>query len=462
MSFINGFGYNSESTTEYVWTIPIAWKFSSGWAAGLVHYVKNQGDWGDFWQGVLHVSLKKPFDATLGGQLVIGKKDDTDYWLVKLNSKSKDIGVETSEKKGIELGPVIITELRGSFYHHMTNRDKLEISGNVNDVNMEEFDSTYSYNDFKNGLPSLEELEFEDYAAFDLDKSYYGSEDFLSATRKYDVDNSTAYGGNLRIQLIDKKTRGEYLTSSLATDLEFTSSGDVRSVHFQGSVGLSNERTTGSKRKTKIYSDFIGGADIYYHPGGKHLRGKISVQTNTKKEGSKKKPVPFCIKANATFESTPDFWQLDIGNRYDRIIIDKGCLGMKYQGWLGFGSKRLDAGLGILFHRRFETGWIDLEIAKFNAAAEIGFQTTLFVGFDINPEFRFREGGVELETWANVKVDYQSFFHDGSIDLIDARLRGILLFRDVNGNYHFKGALNGYAKVLGVGVGFKLNTTVQM
>ncbi|WP_157638158.1 hypothetical protein [Flexithrix dorotheae] len=467
MAFVNGFGYksNTASQTKYVWTIPVYWKFTSGWAVGVLNYVENQGSWGDFWQGVLHVSLEKPFKATMDGQLVLGKKDGTDYWLVKLGAKSKDIGVEKGQREGIKVGPLIITELKGSIYHHMKNKEEVEVQvgENINDTDLKSLGGVGSYNDFENGIPPFKKLEFEDIETFDLDQSYYSADDFLSATRKYRVDKGTAYGGNMRLQLIDKKSKGELFTGTFGADLEYTPTGDMQSLHLMGSVGLSNERTTKSERKSKITSDFIGGGSFYYFPANNHYKGSLNLQTNRKKEESGKKPMAFCLKANATFESTsPSSWQLDLGNRYDRIIIDKGCQGMKYQGWLGFGTERLDAGLGILFQRRFETGWIDLEIAKFNAAAEVGFQSTFFVGFDIKPEFRFREGGVEVEAWANVKIDYQSFFKDGSMDLIDARLKGMLFFKDVRGVYHFYGSLNGHAKVLGVGVGFELNSSIQL
>lgn len=464
MTYVNGFGSGSKNTNaDYVWTVPIAMKYGSTWGVGVLNYVEDHSEWGDFWQGFLHISMKEPFEATLGGQFVTGEADNTDYWLLKLFAKSKDVGVKKGERGGVKLGPLLVSEFRGTVYHHMRKNDEKEIDGNINDVDESELDENRSYNDFNNDVAFEDEMVFENNETFDLDRSYYGAEDFLAIKRQYLVDKTLYYGGSLRLQAIDAKTKGDVFTATLGADLEYNANGSMRMLYLQGSVGLSNDRTTTGKRKSKISSDFIGGGSFYYKPASGHIRGTLNIETNSKKEtkGSKK-PVPFCLKANATFEADPTFWQLDLGNRFDRIIIDKGCAGMKYQGWLGFGTERLDAGLGILFQKRFESGWIDLELAKFNAAAEVGFQSTLFVGFDLKPEFRFREGGVEVEAWANVKIDYQSFLHDGSLDLVDARLRGLLLFKDVNGVYHFHGSLNGHAKVLGVGVGFELNSSTKM
>lgn len=223
-------------------------------------------------------------------------------------------------------------------------------------------------------------------------------------------DSITDFGAYLSLVAFDTQNKGK--TLRLALEAEFIlSEDDNYTVDFHGDVQIMN--TVVAYNKIDPNATIKGTVDIYYSSAESHLivNGGVEVL----------KPGTICAKGWIRYESKPNMFSIDVGNRDDKITFIMAC-----NSWGGLAFFHLDnqdiaVGIGIGYYVNARAGF-DLGVVSGGVGVNAGLELMVDAKAQHTPTFMLKELGLWAHGFADIFVDYKTVAKSGKITLVSIDL----------------------------------------
>ncbi len=393
---------------------------------GHISIFHNHPDWGNGFHGYLYGKMLLPISVEIVGHLVMGRYNDEIYWFISLSGeigeranqygdkfltkmpdgsgktlKSDRLGKMTGanmQKLGIPFGSFSLTGIEGRLYHNMSHTVPNTILG----------ESSYD--------------KFE-----------------------YRPNTDVDFGFLFRTSWIDTETQGAVIMLGGALEGTFCGGNILRTIGFQGYLGLGNLMLPGGIINTSI---FEGSTTFTMDYVNFHLIGTANIHGGT--------PV-LCTEGNLNYDIGKDKFDVNLGNPANPIYFVPNCVGLGMEGWINATKSSVFYGAGIRAQAEFNCPWIGVgDVASVKPYAGVNLAAGIHTKLTWSPEFEFNDIGLWVSANAGVYCQYKWGKKEGVWDLGRISLAG-------NFNLHLQpapivisGILKGSVKILKHDVDFEL------
>ena len=257
---------------------------------------------------------------------------------------------------------------------------------------------------------------------------------------KYEVDETTSYGGMLMVGIQDAMTSGRLAQAKGTLEISFDDTYKLKQIGLQLEGGFGNAPGETDFKKSMVQT--VG--CLTYTASTETFIADL--------EAIARKGV--CVNANMHLQISPGQFDLNIGSEQDKITVVPGCVGSGAFGWLYINRKNevtnVGAGLGLGMYANLKTPEIGIDgvcsgYGFFRARAELGVRADA----QVEPEFKFIKAGVFFDSSVDIGVSLSGALCPfGDINALHLGLRGDL-------TYYFdtsllRGEVSGEAEIFGL------------
>lgn len=223
-------------------------------------------------------------------------------------------------------------------------------------------------------------------------------------------DTLTDFGAYLSLVAFDTQNKGKTLRIGLEAEF-ILSEDDNYVVDFEGNVQIMN--TTVAYNKIDPKATIKGDVAIYYSSAESHLivNGAVEVL----------KPGTLCAKGWIRYESKPNMFSIDVGNRDDKITFIMGCSGWGGLAFFHLDNQDIAVGIGIGYYVNARAAF-DLGVVSGGIGVNAGLELMVDAKAQHTPDFMLKELGLWAHGFANIFVDYKTLAKSGQITLVSIDL----------------------------------------